>query len=88
MSGTSEGNKKGAVTAKQRYGKDFHKNAGAKGWQDPNRSREHGFALNKQLAVEAGRKGGLKNKKVTDEQEWTTAEEIAAIAEIDKDSSE
>lgn len=86
MSGTSEGNKKGAVTAKQRYGADFHKKTGSKSWQDPNRSHEHGFALNKSLAKEAGRKGGLKNKKVDDE--WTTAEEIAAIAEIDKDSSE
>lgn len=86
MAGTSEGNKKGAITAKQRYGNDFHKKVGSKSWDDPNRTHKVGFALDPKLAVEAGRKGGMKNKKV--ENEWTTAEEIAAIAEVDKDSSE
>lgn len=89
MSGTSEGNKKGAATAKQRYGKDFHKKVGAKSWSDPSRSRKVGFALNPELAKQAGRLGGLKNKKDKSEEneEYLTAEEIAAIAETEEDGT-
>ena len=83
MAGTSEGSRKAAETSRKRYGQDFHKKMGAKSW-DNERSHKVGFALDKQRAVEAGRKGGSRKKnKNENEEEWTTFEEIHAIAEID-----
>lgn len=69
MAGTSEGNKKAAQTTKLRHGQDFYKKAGAKSWENPNRSRKTGFALNPELAREAGRKGGLKQKVEYEEED-------------------
>lgn len=87
MSGTSEGSKKGAETRRQRYGADFHSKIGSLSWKDPNRDRKNTtFAKNPALAVEAGRKGGKKTK--SEKEEYLTAEELAAIAQVDKDSSE
>lgn len=55
MGGTVSGGKKACATNKQLYGEDFYKRIGAKGGK---KSRVKGFAVNKKLAQEAGRKGG------------------------------
>ena len=55
MAGTQEGGKAAAITNKQRYGANFYKKIGEKGGK---LSVGGGFALNHDLAVEAGRKGG------------------------------
>ncbi len=70
MPGTTEGARKAAQTNKQRHGADFYKKIGSRSWKDPKRSRKTGFALNLDLAREAGRKGGLKTKD-----EYKTKEE-------------
>lgn len=70
MPGTKEGAKKAAQTNKQKYGPDFYANIGSKSWTNPKRSRKTGFALNPELAIEAGRKGGKKTKS-----EYKTQEE-------------
>lgn len=62
MAGNKEGGKKAAATNRAKYGADFYAKIGEQSWKDPKRSRATGFALNKQLAVEAGRKGGKKTK--------------------------
>jgi general stress protein YciG len=62
MAGNKEGAKKAAETNKRKHGADFYKIIGAKSWDNPDRSRKTGFALNPELAVEAGRKGGKKTK--------------------------
>lgn len=60
MSGTPAGGKKAAKTNKARYGKDFYKNIGQKGGK---LGTTGGFAASKELAREAGRKGGLKSSR-------------------------
>lgn len=55
MSGTSLGGEKAAQTIKFKYGDDFYHKAGRKGGLI---SRGGGFGDNRELAVEAGRKGG------------------------------
>ena len=62
MAGSVDGGKRAAATNKARYGDDFYRIQGAKGgsvrtW------RPKGFAANRELAREAGRKGGLKSRK-------------------------
>lgn len=55
MSGTVKGGKKAAQTNKDRYGTDFYIKIGRSGGQ---KSTTGGFAANRELAREAGRKGG------------------------------
>lgn len=60
MAGTAGGGKKAAATNKQRYGMNFYEVIGRKGGTI---SRGGGFAKNRQLAVEAGRKGGRASRR-------------------------
>lgn len=55
MSGTKIGGIKAAKTNKEIHGDDFYKRIGAKGGQA---SGTGGFYANRELAREAGRKGG------------------------------
>lgn len=60
MSGTLAGGAKAAATNKKKYGNDFYKRIGRMGGsaQVPK-----GFALNRERAVSAGRKGGTISKR-------------------------
>ena len=60
MAGTLDGGKQAAKTNKELYGSDFYKRIGAKGGK---KGTTGGFAANRELAREAGRKGGLKSKR-------------------------
>lgn len=60
MAGTSEGGKKAAKTTIERYGADFYAKMGAVGGT---KSRNGGFYANRELAREAGRKGGRMSKR-------------------------
>lgn len=60
MAGTQEGGRQAAATNKQRYGLDFYRLIGSKGGKI---SRGGGFAMNRDLAVEAGRKGGKASRR-------------------------
>jgi uncharacterized protein len=62
MAGTKLGGKKAAATNKQRYGLSFYESIGRKGGQI---SRGGGFAMNRELAVEAGRRGGRARRAKT-----------------------
>lgn len=78
------GNKAGAIKARDTNLKkdpDFFKKIGSQSWKNE-RSHETGFAkLPKEARAELGRKGGLKTKnEYAQKEEWTTAEELAAIA--------
>lgn len=55
MAGTKAGGQKAASTNKTRHGKDFYARIGAAGGR---KGTTGGFAANKELAREAGRKGG------------------------------
>ena len=60
MAGNAEGARKAAQTTKERHGQDFHARAGKKSWDNPDRSREVGFALmdtetHKQLSAKGGK---------------------------------
>ena len=55
MSGTKEGAKKAQLTKIKKYGKDFFREMGRKGGKA---CVPKGFAMNRELASEAGRKGG------------------------------
>lgn len=81
MAGNREGALKARETNKKKYGPDFYKNIGSKSWKNPERSRKTGFALNSELAKEAGRKGGKKTKSEykTQDTEYATAEELAEV---------
>lgn len=89
MAGNREGALKARETNKKKYGSDFYKNIGSKSWKNPERSRKTGFALNSELAKEAGRKGGKKTKSEykTQEDQWTTAEELKQIIESQDDDT-
>lgn len=63
MPGTVAGGKKAAITNKQRYGKKFYKRIGALGGK---KSTGGGFAANRELAREAGRRGGMAKRKNRD----------------------
>ena len=60
MSGTAKGGKKAAETNKKRHGDDFYALIGAKGGQ---KSKTGGFYANRELAREAGRKGGRTSRR-------------------------
>jgi general stress protein YciG len=55
MAGTRDGGLKTAQTNKERYGKDWYCIIGAKGGKN---GTTGGFYANRELASEAGRKGG------------------------------
>jgi general stress protein YciG len=56
MAGTRKGGTMAAATNKERHGENFYEDIGRKGGKA---SRGGGFAQNRELAREAGRKGGL-----------------------------
>jgi general stress protein YciG len=60
MPGTKAGGIKAAIKNKQLYGEDFYARIGAIGGKI---SKTGGFAANRELAREAGRKGGLKSRR-------------------------
>lgn len=60
MAGTKEGGKKAAKTNMQKHGSDFYAEIGRKGGKN---GHTGGFAANRDLAVIAGRKGGLKSRR-------------------------
>lgn len=62
MAGTKLGGQKAAATNKQRHGLHFYEAIGRKGGTV---SRGGGFAVNRELAVEAGRKGGRARRSTT-----------------------
>jgi general stress protein YciG len=61
MSGTRDGGLKTAKTNKDKFGDDFYRNIGKIGGQS---KVPKGFAVNKELAVESGKKGGTISKRV------------------------
>ena len=65
MAGTQNGGRKAAATNKQRYGMSFYENIGRTGGKI---SRGGGFATNRKLAVEAGRKGGKASRRAKAEE--------------------
>lgn len=60
MAGTTNGGRRAAATNIKLYGKDFYAKIGAKGGK---LGRTGGFAANRELAREAGRKGGLISRR-------------------------
>lgn len=60
MAGTITGGKNAAKTNKERHGSDFYARIGALGGQN---SKTGGFYANRELAREAGRKGGRISKR-------------------------
>ena len=58
MAGTRIGGARAAATNKTKYGKDFYARIGAMGGKA---GHTGGFFANRELAREAGRKGGLKS---------------------------
>jgi general stress protein YciG len=60
MAGTQAGGRKAAATNKQRYGLNFYEEIGRRGGRI---SKGGGFAMNRELAVEAGRKGGKASRR-------------------------
>jgi general stress protein YciG len=60
MAGTQEGGKAAAEKNKQLYGKDFYAKIGAKGGK---KGHTGGFYKNRELAREAGRKGGKLSRR-------------------------
>jgi len=60
MPGTKEGGLKAAATNRARHGKEFYARIGAKGGQ---MGTTGGFAANRELAREAGRKGGMISRR-------------------------
>lgn len=60
MAQSKEGAKKAVFTIKEKYGEDFYTVIGTKGGK---KTGMKGFALNRQLAVTAGRKGGKLGKR-------------------------
>ncbi len=60
MAGTKAGGVKAAQRNKERHGKDFYARIGAAGGK---KSRNGGFAANRELARIAGAKGGAKSRR-------------------------
>jgi general stress protein YciG len=62
MAGTKAGGQKAAATNKSKYGKDFYARIGQMGGK---LGRTGGFYANRDLAREAGRKGGRISRRGT-----------------------
>jgi uncharacterized protein len=60
MAGTAKGGLKAAATNKSKYGKDFYARIGAMGGK---LGRTGGFYANRDLAREAGRRGGRLSRR-------------------------
>lgn len=60
MAGTKEGAQKAKAKVTARYGADFYRLIGSKGGR---LSRHGGFAANRELAAEMGRRGGTKSRR-------------------------
>ena len=60
MAGTVAGGKAASATIKSKYGADFYAKIGAKGGK---LGRTGGFFANRELAREAGRKGGTISRR-------------------------
>ena len=60
MAGTKLGGQRAAATNKAKYGASFYADIGALGGK---KSSTGGFYANRELAREAGRKGGLKSRR-------------------------
>lgn len=60
MAGTIDGGKAAAATNKRKYGDNFYATIGAIGGK---KGTTGGFYANRELAREAGRKGGLKSRR-------------------------
>jgi uncharacterized protein len=60
MAGTAKGGQKAAATNKSKYGKDFYARIGAMGGK---LGRTGGFYANRDLAREAGRRGGRLSRR-------------------------
>lgn len=60
MAGTLNGGKAAATTNKKRHGSDFYARIGAMGGKN---GHTGGFYVNRELAREAGRKGGRISKR-------------------------
>jgi general stress protein YciG len=61
MAGTKEGGKAAASTNKTKYGKDFYAKIGAMGGK---KGHTGGFYANRELAREAGARGGRISRRV------------------------
>jgi uncharacterized protein len=70
MSGTPKGGELAAITNKRKYGPQFYERIGKLGGKV---SRGGGFAKNRALAVEAGRKGGQRSRRVKSQAEQAAA---------------
>ena len=62
MAGNQIGGAKAAATNKAKYGEDYYKRIGAQGGK---KGTTGGFYANRELAREAGRKGGKVSKRGT-----------------------
>lgn len=62
MPGTKAGGQRAAETNKKRHGSDFYAKIGATGGK---KGRTGGFYANRELAREAGRKGGLISRRTS-----------------------
>jgi general stress protein YciG len=62
MPGTKVGGQRAAETNKKRHGSDFYAKIGATGGK---KGRTGGFYANRELAREAGRKGGLISRRTS-----------------------
>lgn len=60
MAGTKEGGQAAAKTNKEKYGSDFYKKIGSKGGK---LGKTGGFYANRELAREAGARGGSKSRR-------------------------
>jgi uncharacterized protein len=73
MPGTVDGGRQAAKTNKTKYGKDFYARIGAMGGK---KGTTGGFAANRELAREAGAKGG----RISRRRKATETTEVAAQA--------
>lgn len=79
MSGNKIGGRKAAATNKTRHGDDFYKRIGARGGRN---STTGGFYANREMAREAGAKGGHKSRRDEAKRWWENNE--AHIKELEE----